>query len=132
MVIVIGIPFAYKKDTKIMLKEYYFDYVNKNFKEELIAKKINTITFWKWYTLNAIKSVNQSIGRLIRRVYDSGSIILIDSRYTRNYYKSMISKWIRSYSKIYDEKNIMKLIDDMKSFNEKDILFNLNNLNINI
>ena len=118
--IVIGIPFAYKKDPKIMLKENYLDYINENFKKELAEKKIHTIKFFQWYSLNAIKLVNQSIGRLIRSVKDSGTIILIDQRYTFDSYRNLISKWIRRFAKIYNQKNIHKLIEDLKTFNEKD------------
>lgn len=48
-----------------------------------------------WYRLDAIRAVNQAIGRVIRHKDDYGAILLCDSRFKQN--TANISKWIRDH-----------------------------------
>ena len=43
--------------------------------------KQNEPKYDDWYNNNTMKTINQSIGRVIRNKYDYGLIILIDKRY---------------------------------------------------
>jgi len=54
----------------------------------------------RWYNREAIRAVNQTLGRVIRHKHDFGGVVLCDSRYARNDQLSPLaatglSKWIR-------------------------------------
>lgn len=57
----------------------------------------------EWYKLEAIKAVNQAMGRVIRHIGDWGSIIFCDERYSNYNIKSQLSAWLQPHIKIYDQ-----------------------------
>ena len=122
-VIVIGIPFASLKEIKLKAKKKYLEYKNNEFVDFFKNEKIKPVIWKDWYTLNAVKSVNQSIGRLIRSNKDYGSIILIDKRYTDINIRKFISDWINNYAVIYKENKIEDFIDDLKRFFDNSDIF---------
>ena len=67
-----------------------------------------------WYRLQALRTVNQAIGRVIRHVNDFGIIFLCDDRYTNTTIE--ISKWMKDRKKIYGRTNICHLVEDVKKF----------------
>ncbi len=69
-VIVFGIPYPNYQDPRVILKRHYLD-----------AKKQEGITGQKWYQLEASRTINQAIGRVIRHKNDYGIIILADERF---------------------------------------------------
>lgn len=48
-----------------------------------------------WYTQQAMRAVNQSVGRVIRHIKDYGAIILCDERFAAEKNKHMMSAWLR-------------------------------------
>lgn len=48
-----------------------------------------------WYTQQAMRAVNQSVGRVIRHIKDYGAIILCDERFSAEKNKHMMSAWLR-------------------------------------
>lgn len=48
-----------------------------------------------WYTQQAMRAVNQSVGRVIRHINDYGAIILCDERFAAERNKHMMSAWLR-------------------------------------
>ena len=70
--IVIGIPYASIKEKKLVLRQEYYIPKDKSF---------------EWSTNNAMRAVNQSIGRIIRHINDFGTIFLVDNRYHNTDYK---------------------------------------------
>jgi len=92
-VLVIGVPFPCMTDKRVQLKQEYLD---KHYSEIGINGKA-------WYTQEAIKAVNQSIGRVIRHINDYGAMILIDNRYSADWLKKYLSKWLRDRVKITDK-----------------------------
>jgi len=56
--------------------------------------------------LEAIKAVNQAMGRVIRHIGDWGSIIFCDERYAGFNIKSQLSAWLQPHIKIYDQFSI--------------------------
>lgn len=61
----------------------------------------------QWYVCEAIRCINQSIGRIIRNKEDYGSIYLIDERFKKQEILSQISSWA---------KDSLKTIDDFQEF----------------
>lgn len=54
-----------------------------------------------WYSQQAMRAVNQAIGRVIRHKRDYGAIILCDERFSRSNVQSDLSKWLRSYVHVH-------------------------------
>merc|ERR1739848_313017 len=77
-VFVIGIPYPPMKDKQIEYKREYLDYIYRNKSIKLSSKKING---YKWYKMQAMRAMNQSIGRVIRHKDDYGAIFLVDKRF---------------------------------------------------
>lgn len=66
--------------------------------ETLIMKEYNATTFGHragdhWYEGEAMRTVNQAAGRLVRHARDFGCLVLLDERYGRP--SDMLSAWIR-------------------------------------
>jgi regulator of telomere elongation helicase 1 len=71
-------------DQRVILKKEYLD-KNRN--------SVNKFqTGQEWYALEAIRAVNQAMGRVIRHKNDYGAIFLCDRRFTQQ--KSKLSSWI--------------------------------------
>ena len=116
LVIVVGIPYAYLGDPKTQLRKEYQDDFNKYYYNFIKDKKIKKLSGSEWYNQNAIKCVNQALGRVIRHSNDYGCMLLVDSRYQQNNNKYLISKWIRDLVLIYNNRNNDKLISNVKKF----------------
>ena len=116
LVIVVGIPFAYLGDPKTQMKKEYQDQFNKFYYGFIKDKNIKKLSGAEWYNQNAIKCVNQALGRVIRHSNDYGCMLLIDSRYQQNNNRFLISKWIRDQAIIYNNKNNDKLISNIQKF----------------
>ena len=117
LVVVIGIPYAMLYDPKIQLKKEFQDEYNKLLYNNSKYSKIKKLTGSEWYTQNAIKCVNQALGRVIRHSNDYGSMVLIDRRYQNLIKQNYISQWMRKKCKIYNNENINKsFFEDMKNF----------------
>eukprot|EP01022_Parablepharisma_sp_SALTPOND_P014834 TRINITY_DN205_c1_g2_i2.p1 TRINITY_DN205_c1_g2~~TRINITY_DN205_c1_g2_i2.p1 ORF type:complete len:933 (-),score=65.54 TRINITY_DN205_c1_g2_i2:2801-5524(-) len=91
--IVVGVPFPSSLSKRVVLKREYLDQHN----EKL---KINGHT---WYTQEAMRTVNQCLGRTIRNKSDYGSLILIDHRYSSRWLKERLSFWITKNMKIVED-----------------------------
>lgn len=86
-VIVFGIPYPNYMDPKVTLRRHYLD-----------AKGMSG---QKWYNLEATRTVNQAIGRVIRHRRDYGVIILADVRYQQQ--RSQLSSWLRDKAQLVDD-----------------------------
>jgi len=81
--IMIGIPFANIKDSYVKAKiEYYEE------KERGKGRR--------WYLDDAVRTVNQAIGRVWRHKNDYAVAILMDNRYARPYVLTRITSWLRA------------------------------------
>ncbi|CBZ28531.1 helicase-like protein [Leishmania mexicana MHOM/GT/2001/U1103] len=49
-----------------------------------------------WYTTDAVRAVNQALGRCLRHVKDYGAVVLLDERYAQPEYQERLSKWCRA------------------------------------
>lgn len=79
-VCVVGIPFPNATDYRVDFKKTWLDRKKKGRGSQ-------------WYLENAMRAVNQSIGRAIRHKDDFACILLIDERYLG--FENMLSKWIQ-------------------------------------
>jgi fanconi anemia group J protein len=86
-VIVIGIPFAHVKSTSVILKKEYNSIKNK--------EDSRFLTGGAWYSQQAFRALNQSIGRVVRHRYDYGAIILLDERFCDRDSETQVSAWVR-------------------------------------
>lgn len=86
-VIVVGIPCAPYKTPKVVLKKGCLD-GNRTVKNKLPTGE-------EWYYLEAVRAVNQAIGRVIRHKDDYGMILLMDQRFHEYKYNNDISSWIK-------------------------------------
>eukprot|EP01122_Echinamoeba_exundans_P003903 TRINITY_DN13950_c0_g1_i1.p1 TRINITY_DN13950_c0_g1~~TRINITY_DN13950_c0_g1_i1.p1 ORF type:complete len:983 (+),score=165.37 TRINITY_DN13950_c0_g1_i1:153-3101(+) len=86
-VIIIGIPFAHVKSTSVILKKEYNTIKSK--------EDARFLTGGAWYTQQAFRALNQSIGRVVRHRYDYGSIILLDERFCDRDSEAQLSAWVR-------------------------------------
>ena len=141
MVICVGVPYASIVEEKIKLKKKYLDEIN----DKIIGGRLNGR---KWYLNDAISNVNQSLGRVLRHIYDYGILVCIDERYEQKNIKNLFSKWIRekcevvntindnffdSINKFFDEqeKNVaekkFKNNDDENIVNKNANIFSLKN-----
>jgi Fanconi anemia group J protein len=87
-VIIVGIPYPSTQDCFIKLMRQYQDE-----KREVNKSNLDGET---WYTQQAFRAINQSIGRCIRHKNDYGAIIFCDTRFASKTVNSSLSKWIRS------------------------------------
>ena len=85
-VIITGIPFATLTDAKVKIKKEVMD--SKLFKSKKRpasgsdANQDELISGDSWYVQQAIRAVNQAIGRVIRHKEDYGAILLCDERFS--------------------------------------------------
>lgn len=86
-VLIIGIPHAFFNDIKVKFKRNYLD--------ERRQKDNSLISGDDWYKMDALKAVNQAIGRVIRHVNDYGAILFCDERFNDNNNKKYISSWVK-------------------------------------
>lgn len=71
LVIMIGVPYPAKNDLRVMLKQ---DFLERGMRGE----------GRKWYVREAIRAVNQTVGRVIRHKDDFGGVLLCDDRYAKD------------------------------------------------
>ncbi|CAG9806552.1 unnamed protein product [Chironomus riparius] len=86
-VIICGIPFPPMMDPRVILKKKYLD-INRNNVNQLQSGQ-------EWYVLEAVRAVNQAIGRVIRHKDDYGAIFLCDRRFHQQ--KTQLSRWIQPH-----------------------------------
>jgi Rad3-related DNA helicase len=82
-VIMVGIPYPQMNDPNVIMKKHYLD-----------SKKPNSGSHW--YNQEASRSVNQSIGRVIRHINDFGIIVLADERFTWSANQRDLPGWVKS------------------------------------
>ncbi|KRX03204.1 P-loop containing nucleoside triphosphate hydrolase [Pseudocohnilembus persalinus] len=96
-VFIVGVPYPPKEDKKITLKQDYLDTV---FKKNDISSELK-LQGKDWYVQQAVRAMNQAVGRVIRHRNDWGAVFFCDVRYDGNTLKSAISDWVRSVLNIW-------------------------------
>ncbi len=83
--VVVGVPFPSVGSKYVKLKRQYMDQHN----------GILQLNGQSWYFQEAMRSVNQSIGRTIHRQNGYGAIVLVDHRYSYAYLKDKLAGWMQ-------------------------------------
>ncbi|KRX89699.1 Regulator of telomere elongation helicase 1 -like protein [Trichinella pseudospiralis] len=104
-VVIAGIPFPPAFDPHVRLKR---DYLN-----EQKQKKLLSLDGSAWYVLDAVRVVNQAIGRVIRHKNDFGAIILADDRFS-SWPNSYYPTWLRQSAMAY--KNFGDVVKALANF----------------
>jgi regulator of telomere elongation helicase 1 len=101
-VIMAGIPYPAAFDPKVTLKR---DYMNERVKLQKAAAEAGSnealsLNGEEWYTLQAVRAINQAVGRAIRHRNDYGVVLLCDERFSSSHLLSQLSKWLRPYAEV--------------------------------
>lgn len=98
-VLITGLPYPSAFDPKVVLKREIADEEARTARQGrngTVGRSANQVMSGsQWYTSQAVRAVNQAVGRAIRHRYDYGAIILCDERYQSKNLQNQISKWIR-------------------------------------
>jgi regulator of telomere elongation helicase 1 len=102
-VVITGLPFANSQsDAKVKLKMRFMD-------ELAAARRLanapadSILTGRDWYSQQAVRAVNQAIGRVIRHRNDWGAILLCDPRFGNDSVRNQLSRWLRPHVKVFDK-----------------------------
>ncbi|KHN70606.1 Regulator of telomere elongation helicase 1 -like protein [Toxocara canis] len=93
-VLMVGVPFAPPSDPRVELKKQYLNECNLNGKNKF------TFTANEWYQTDALRAVNQAIGRVLRHKNDFGAVVLIDCRFC-SMDRKCFPAWMRDSLKNY-------------------------------
>ncbi|EER03871.1 regulator of telomere elongation helicase 1 rtel1, putative [Perkinsus marinus ATCC 50983] len=96
IVMVVGIPYPMFKDERVQLKMQYLDTARDI---EDIQKGAHAPLGRAWYSLEAMRAVNQAVGRIIRHKNDFGAVLLCDERFQSEAHR--LPAWLRPYVKTY-------------------------------
>lgn len=103
-VMVLGIPFPSWGDLKVHLKMQYLDmkFSQQHNTSASEGTSRENITGRVWYKQQALRAVNQAIGRCIRHQKDFGCIVLLDPRFAEDNLIGLLSRWMRSEARVYE------------------------------
>ncbi|CAG7730458.1 unnamed protein product [Allacma fusca] len=85
--VTVGIPYLPKSDVFVSQKIKYQDGRN--------MEKPECLSGSEWYTSNAFKALNQTIGRNIRHIDDWGSIFMLHTWLDKDCNQKKLPNWIR-------------------------------------
>ncbi|CAG8526701.1 10742_t:CDS:10 [Paraglomus brasilianum] len=111
-VIITGIPYPPFREPKVVLKRQYLDEVAK--KQKTRAKALSGD---EWYQQQAVRAVNQALGRVIRHKNDYGAILLCDNRFANSRNLSHLPVWVRPFVRV--PKNYNEVNGQLASFFQK-------------
>lgn len=115
-VVVAGIPYPAAFDPKVVLKRKYMDARahqdreaetkgpstnpsarNRDLRSSSSESSQVAVDGEEWYTSQALRAVNQAIGRVIRHRNDYGVILFLDERFGSPALQAKLSKWLRPF-----------------------------------
>jgi len=106
-VVTVGIPFpAFSSEVQMKMKNN--DDKKKTNKDFLSGDS--------WYFIEALRAINQALGRCIRHRYDWGAMFLIDNRFNSDKYKNGLSKWIKKT--IESEPGVSQILESYNQFTD--------------
>lgn len=108
-VIIAGIPYPAAFDPKVILKREYMSNRSPKADGSVRATCENPpsgthptmgtagISRDEWYSRQAVRAVNQAVGRVIRHRRDYGAVLLCDERFSAPHVQAQVSKWLRPH-----------------------------------
>jgi len=87
-VVITGLPLPPFHDARVVLKRQYLDACRRQGGSDHLDG--NT-----WYSQQALRAINQAVGRVIRHVHDYGAVLLCDSRFREQRNLGGLSLWLR-------------------------------------
>eukprot|EP00873_Tetraselmis_striata_P036147 jgi/Tetstr1/456411/TSEL_043145.t1 len=94
-VILTGIPYPMKTDPKVRLKQQVLDEEAAKHRRASGGRAPPTLSGSAWYSQQAMRAVNQALGRVIRHRNDYGAVLLCDERFAGQGTRQQLSKWLR-------------------------------------
>lgn len=70
----------------------------------------------EWYFLEAMRAINQAIGRVIRHKNDYGAILLCDQRFNQSRQKTHLSSWVQRSLNTTQHTSFGTLITEVSAF----------------
>lgn len=106
-VISIGIPFPSTQQEDVHLKMKFND-----------ARQPQLLDGRHWYQIQAMRAVNQAVGRCIRHSKEWGLILLVDHRFFQNEIWMGMSDWIKCIEKQQSihQRNSTAIVEDLSNF----------------
>lgn len=108
-VVITGIPYPSVKDPKVNLKKKFLD------SQPRFANELKNLSGTEWYNLEAFRTVNQSVGRVIRHKDDFGSVLLLDKRFAMDVHASKLSSWLPKLAKPTQFKTAIRSLENFFS-----------------
>ncbi|GAB4815023.1 hypothetical protein N2152v2_002069 [Parachlorella kessleri] len=105
-VVITGIPYATKTDPKVCIKQELLDEQRRlGHKRQhgggAAGAACSALSGSQWYSQQAMRAVNQAMGRVIRHRRDYGAIILCDERFKGEGIRKQLSKWLRDSAVVH-------------------------------
>lgn len=114
-VIVVGLPYPWSEDPELQERQEFIKRLYKKLESDgKCTTNHNFNRGWELYINSCMKSVNQSIGRVIRHQNDYAAIILLDGRYELPEHRSRLPIWIQNSTSTYEKFD--GLITKLKTF----------------
>ena len=99
-VVITGLPLPPIVDAKVELKKQFLD------ERQAAARRTGgqaaggqVLSGEAWYHQQAMRAVNQAVGRVIRHVNDYGAVLLCESRFSKRAWADGLSLWLRPHLK---------------------------------
>ena len=94
-VVITGLPLPPAFDAKVELKRSFLD----QRRSENRGAAGGMLTGEEWYQQQAMRAVNQAVGRSIRHIHDYGAVLLCESRFKQRKWTDGLSLWLRPHVK---------------------------------
>lgn len=110
LAVIIGIPFGPIDDNKTIQKKIYLNKSRTNGN--------NVMNGDEWYLWEAIRPINQAIGRIVRNGDDFGSVILMDDGFQKHNIRKYFTKWLQPFlpSIWYYPAPLVAIVDGLRDF----------------
>lgn len=92
-VAIVGVPLPPIFDAQVVLKREFLD--RKRAAAGQVGEGALVLSGEVWYQQQAMRAINQAVGRVIRHINDFGAVMLCESRFKQNRWVEGLSLWLR-------------------------------------